>query len=96
MYIVNNIISETYVAINVTNNTAIASQGPVVQSIVSSMSSSRDHLVKCFFDFITKYTECFVAKMREATREQCKRFLHFFNKNTGIFEKLTSENLTKR
>ena len=26
---------------------------------------------------------------------QCKSFLHVFNKNIGIFEKLTFENLTK-
>ena len=29
-------------------------------------------------------------------REACKSFSHFSNKNIGIFEKLTSENLTKR
>ena len=27
--------------------------------------------------------------------EKMRTFLHFFNKNIGIFEKLTSENLTK-
>ena len=33
--------------------------GPVVQSIVSLMSSLRGQLVKCFYYFITKYTDTF-------------------------------------
>ena len=32
-------------------------QGPVVQSIISLTSSLRAHLVKCFYDFIAKYTD---------------------------------------
>ena len=34
-------------------------QGPVVQSMVSLMSSLRGQLGKCFHNFITKYTENF-------------------------------------
>ena len=41
-------------------------QGLVVQSIVSLTSSLRGQLVKCFTDFITKHTDFFVEKMREA------------------------------
>ena len=33
--------------------------GPVVQSIVSLISSFRGQLVKFFYNFITKYTEIF-------------------------------------
>ena len=45
-----------------------------------------------FYDFITKYTEIFVKKLREAF----KTFSHFFNKNIGVFEILTIEILTTR
>ena len=47
------------------------------------------------YDFITKYTEIFVEKMREAFALQ-KLLTFFATKNIGIFEKLTSENLTNR
>ena len=41
--------------------------GPVVQSIVSLTSSLRGQLLKSFFsNFITKYPDIFVEKMREA------------------------------
>ena len=46
---------------------------------------------KVFDDFITKYTEIFVEKMREALASQI-----FFNKNIGISDILTFEILTKR
>ena len=66
---------------------------PVVQSIISLTSSLRDQIVKSLY-FITKYTEMFVENMREVFAMQ--KLHNFFNKNIGIFEKLTSENLTKR
>ena len=50
-------------------HSVIRDLGPVVQSIVSLMSSLRGHLVMCFtlfYDFINKYTDIFVEKMREA------------------------------
>ena len=46
--------------------------------------------------FITYYTEIFVEKMKDAFAMQ-KFLTFFFNKNNiGIFQKLSSENLTKR
>ena len=50
-------------------------QGPVVQSIVSLTSLLRDQFV-LFYDFITKCTDIFVAKMREAFAMQ--KLLTFF------------------
>ena len=46
-----------------------------------------------FSDFITKYTDIFVDKMREAFAES---FSHFFNKNIGVFQISTFKILTKR
>ena len=43
-----------------------------------------------FYDFITKYTDIFVEKMREALS-----FSHFSTKNIGIFQILMFEILTK-
>ena len=53
-------------------------QGPVVQSIVSLMSSLRGQLVK-YFMTITKYTDIFVEKMRVAFAMQ--KLLTFFQQN---------------
>ena len=64
--------------------------GPVVQSIVSLTSSLRGQLVKCFNNFITKYTDFFVEKM------SAKASHLFLTKNIGIFEILTFEILMKR
>ena len=51
---------------NVNMSSKLIFLGPVVQSIVSLTSSLRGQLVKTlFYDFITKYTDMFVAKMRE-------------------------------
>ena len=48
-----------------------------------------------FYDFITKYTDIFVEKIREAFAMQ--KFLTFFQqKNIGIFQILVFEILTKR
>ena len=55
---------------------AAADLGPVAQSIVSLTSSLRGQLVKCFYDFITKNTDIFVDKMREAFALQ--KLLTFF------------------
>ena len=53
--------------------------GPVVQSIVSLTSSIRSQLVKCFttlyntnkfYDFIIKYTDIFVEKMRHFFKQK--------------------------
>ena len=46
-----------------------------------------------FYDFITKYTDIFVKKGKPL---QCKSFSYFSTKNTGIFQILTFEILTKR
>ena len=56
-------------------------QGPVVQSIVSLTSSLRGQLVKCFMN-ITKRTDIFVEKMREAFAVQ-KLLTFFSTKNIG-------------
>ena len=54
--------------------------GPVVQSIVSLMSSLRGQLVKCFMTFLpNNYTDIFLLKKCEKL-ELCKSFSHFFNK----------------
>ena len=45
-----------------------------------------------FYDFITKHTEFFVEKMREAF---AKAILIFSTKYIGVFEILTFEILTK-
>ena len=47
-----------------------------------------------FYDFITKYTEIFVEK-NERSFCNAKASHIFSSKNIGIFEKLTSEILTK-
>ena len=47
-----------------------------------------------FYDFITKYTEFFFLKKWQKLL-QCKSFLHFFNKNIGVFEILTFDILKK-
>ena len=72
-----------------------APQGPVVQSIVSLTSSLRGQLSKCFASFITKYTDIFCGK-NEKSFCTAKAFHIFSTKNTGIFEILTFEILTKR
>ena len=62
--------------------------GPVVQSIVSLMSSLRDQLVKCFTTLLPNTLKFFVEKAKAS---------HVFStKNIGIFEKITSENITNR
>ena len=53
-----------------------AYQGPVVQSIVSLMSSLRGQLIKCFKTLYPNTLKCFVAKMREAFALQ--KLLTFF------------------
>ena len=63
--------------------------GPVLQSIVCLTSSLKDQLVKCFTSLYLNTLIFFVVKNERS-------FAHFFNKKIGIFEKLTSENLTKR
>ena len=46
-----------------------------------------------FYNFITKYTDFFLT----IERSFCTAKAHIFStKNIGLFEKLTSENLTKR
>ena len=40
-------------------NKSFVDQDPVVQSIVSLTNSLSGQLVKCFYDFITKYTDIF-------------------------------------
>ena len=66
--------------------------GPVVQSIVSLMSSFRGQLVKYFTTLSPNTLIFFVENMWETFA----LLLTFFQqKNTGMFEKLTSENLTK-
>ena len=47
-----------------------------------------------FYDFINKYTDIFVEKMREAFALQ--KILTFFNKNIAVFEIFKFEILTKR
>ena len=77
-----------------TDNT-LEQQGPVVQSIVSLTSLLRGQLVKCFTTLLPNTLIFFDEKMREVFALQ--KLLTFFSaKNIGIFEKLTSENLTKR
>ena len=46
-----------------------------------------------FYDFLTKYTDIFVEKMKEAFALQ-KLFTFFQQKNIGKFEILTFEILT--
>ena len=48
-----------------------------------------------FYDFITKYTDIFCEKMREAFAMQ-KLLTFFSTKIIGIYEILTFEILTKR
>ena len=67
-------------------------QGPVVQSIISLTSSLRGQLVKCCTTLYPNTLKFFVEKMREAFAKASRIFT---TKNSGIFEKLTSENLTK-
>ena len=62
--------------------------GPVVQSIVSLTSSLGGQLVRCFTTLLPNTMIFFVDKMG-------KSFLHFFDKNIGIFEIFTFEILTK-
>ena len=69
--------------------------GPVVQSIVSLTMSLRDQLVKCFTDFITKYTDIFWWKNERSFRT-AKASHIFSTKNIGMFEILKFEILTKR
>ena len=45
-----------------------------------------------FYDFINKYTDIFIEKMREAFALQ--KLLIIFNKNIDMFEVLTFEILT--
>ena len=74
--------------------TAISSLSPVVQSIVSLTRSLRGQLVKCFTTLYPNTLKFFVKKMREAFA--IAKASHIFStKIFGIFEKLTSTNLTK-
>ena len=47
-----------------------------------------------FYNFITKYSDIFVAKMREAFAVQ-KLLTFFSTKNIGLFQILTFENINK-
>ena len=68
--------------------------GPVVQSIVSLTSSFRGQLDKCFTTSLPNSLIVFVEKkMIEAF---ALRFSHIFDQNTGIFQILALEILTKR
>ena len=58
--------------------------GPVVQSIVSLMSSLRGQLVKCFTALKPNTLIFFVEKMRSFCT--AKAFHIFSTKNIGIFE----------
>ena len=68
--------------------------GPVVQSIVSLMSSLTGQLVKCFTTLLPNTLIFFVEKNK---RSFCpaKAYHIFSAKNNGIFQILTFENLTK-
>ena len=68
--------------------------GPVVQSIVSLKSSLRGKLVKCFTTL--KPTTLIFFSKDERSFCTAKASHIFSTKNIGIFEKLLSENLTKR
>ena len=57
--------------------------------MVSLMSLLRD------YDFITKYTEIFCWKNERSFCNAAKASHIFSTKIIGIFEKLTSENLTE-
>ena len=46
----------------------LAGKGPVVQSIVSLMSSLRCQLIKCFTTFISNYTDIFQASRMFSTK----------------------------
>ena len=48
--------------------------GLVDQSIDSLTSLLRGRLVKCFYDFITKYTYIFCLKKRKAFVDNCWHF----------------------
>ena len=78
-----------------TQLTAPKKQSWVVQSIVCFMSLLRDQLIiKVFSNFITKYTDIFVEKMREAFAMQ--KLLSFFSTtNIGTFSDINFEILTK-
>ena len=71
------------------NVVSFVQQGPVVQSIVS-LTSSLSGQLKCFTTLEPKKLIFFVEKMREAKASHI-----FSTKNTGIFEILTFEILTK-
>ena len=60
-------------------------QGPIVQSIVSLMSSLKGQLVKCFTTLEANTLTFFVEKMREAFCT-AKASHIFSTKNIGIFE----------
>ena len=67
--------------------------GLLFKASVSLTSSLGGQLIKSF-TFITKYTEIFDEKIREAFAMQ--KLLTFFDKNIGIFEILTFKILMKR
>ena len=71
------------------------SLGPVVQSFVSSTSSLRGQLVKCFTTLYLNTLIYFVEKMREAFALQ-KLLTFFSTKKNGDFQILGFEILTKR
>ena len=70
-------------------------QGPVVQSIVSLISSFRGQLVKCFTT-IQPNTLIFFVEKNERSFCNAKASHIFSTKNIGIYEILTFEILTKR
>ena len=47
-----------------------------------------------FYDFLTKYTDIFVEKMREAFAMQ--KLLPIFQQNIAVFQIFMTEILTKR
>ena len=59
-------------------------QGPVVQSIVSLMSSLRGQFIKCFTILLAS-TLKFLSKKLEKLLH-CKSFSIFFDKNSAIYE----------
>ena len=71
----------------------ITKQGPVVQSIVSLTSVLSGQLLKCYKTVLPNTLIFFVETMREAFALQ--KLLTFINKNTGVFQKLMFEILTK-
>ena len=88
---------KTYIAtphLGRTDKTVPTGQGPVVQSIVSLTSSLRGQLFKCFTTLHPNTLKFFVEK-NERSFCNAKAYHIFSTKNSGIFEILTFEILTK-